>query len=75
MRLSCYAERAARLLDNPPLRLVPASPSTGPAHWIFFDAAGNPGASALVCDHEHEDKGEPRRPKVLAVVVVVINQD
>ena len=65
MRLSCYAEHAVRL-PNPPVRLVPASPSTGPAYWVFLDADGNDGASTLVCDHEHED--EPRRRKVLAVV-------
>ena len=65
MCLGCLAKFRVRL-PNPLVRLVPASPSTGLAYWVFLDADGNAGASALMCDHEHGDK--PRRPRVLATI-------
>ena len=61
--LSCFAKLVARS-RNPPLRLVPASPSEGQAYWVFFDADGKDAGWTYVCEHEDE----PRRPKILASV-------
>ena len=61
--LSCFAKLVAHS-RNPPLRLVPASPSEGQAYWVFFGSDGNEAGWTPVCEHEDESI----RPKELGSV-------